>query len=341
MRNAFIQTLTEVAARDPRVTLVVGDLGFGVVTDFAKRFPGQFLNVGVAEQNMTAVAAGMALAGRIVFAYSIANFPTLRCLEQVRNDVCYQNANVTIVAIGGGMAYGALGATHHATEDLAVMRTMPGMKVVAPGDPREAAAATRAAAAGIGPTYVRLGRADEPIVHTGEVPWALGRAIPVREGRRLTLISTGEMLATAVGAADRLADRGCDVRVLSMHTLKPLDGEAVVEAASQTGTIVTLEEHSVIGGLGGAVAETLSEAQLGNVRFQRIGLPSEFTKEVGDQEYLRRHYGLDVDSVVRRVAELLKQDCPAAPEGAGGEDGAGNAESPPDRRITTSTEDSR
>jgi len=306
MRTAFIQTLTEVAAADRRVTLVVGDLGFGVVTDFAERFPDQFVNVGVAEQNMISVAAGMALAGRIVFAYSIANFPTLRCLEQVRNDVCYQGANVTIVAVGGGVAYGALGATHHATEDLAVMRAMPGMNVIAPGDPRETAAATRAAAAGIGPSYLRLGRADEPTVHTGEVPWSLGRAIRVREGRHLTLIATGGMLPTAVAAADRLHERGHSARVLSMHTLKPLDAEAVLQAARETGTIVTLEEHSVIGGLGGAVAETLCEAGLGNVRFQRIGLPSQFTKEVGDQEYLRRHYGLDVDSVVARVVELIE-----------------------------------
>jgi len=307
MRTAFIQTLTDAAAADRRVTLVVGDLGFGVVTDFAGQFPDQFLNVGVAEQNMTSVAAGMALAGRIVFAYSIANFPTLRCLEQVRNDVCYQGADVTIVAVGGGVAYGALGATHHATEDLAVMRAMPGMNVIAPGDPLETAAATRAAAAGIGPTYLRLGRSNEPTVHAGQLPWSLGRAIRVREGRDLTLIATGGMLPTAVAAAEQLDQSGHAARVLSMHTLKPLDTQAVLLAARETGTIVTLEEHSIIGGLGGAVAETLCEAGLGNVRFQRIGLPSAFTKEVGDQEYLRRHYGLDVESVVRRVTELFEQ----------------------------------
>src|SRR5713226_3860325 len=156
MRNAFILALTDLAAQDPRITLVVGDLGFGVVVDFSKRFPKQFINAGVAEQNMTSLAAGLALSGKIVFTYSIGNFPTLRCLEQIRNDVCYHNANVKIVSVGGGFSYGSLGMSHHATEDLAIMRALPGMVVVAPGDPMEAACATRAVAAYDGPCYLRL-----------------------------------------------------------------------------------------------------------------------------------------------------------------------------------------
>ena len=304
MRTTFIKTLTEAAARDPRVTLVVGDLGFGVVTDFAQRFPLQFLNVGVAEQNMTGVAAGMAMAGKIVFTYSIANFPTLRCLEQIRNDVCYHNANVVVVAVGGGYAYGALGMTHHATEDLAILRSLPQMTVLAPGDPIEAAAATKAAAAGMGPVYLRLGRDKEPIVHQGPISWSVGKALTVRDGSDLTLISTGAMLATTVTVADMLADRGIHARVLSMHTVKPLDADAVFAAARDTGRIATIEEHSILGGLGGSVAEVLCEADIPNVRFRRIGLPSRFTKDVGDQDYLRKLHGLDPYSILERLQEL-------------------------------------
>jgi transketolase len=305
MRTAFIRTLTEVAAIDPRVMLVVGDLGFGVVTDFAQRFPRQFLNVGVAEQNMTGVAAGLALAGKTVFTYSIANFPTLRCLEQIRNDVCYHNANVVVVAVGGGFSYGALGMTHHATEDLAIMRALPQMTVIAPGDPLETQAATRIAATGIGPVYLRLGRAGEPSVHEETLRWSLGKALTVREGRDLTLISTGAMLKTAVSAGDLLAEHGFRARVLSMHTLKPLDTDAILAAARDTRLVVTVEEHSILGGLGGAVAEVLCEADMPNVRFRRIGLASSFAKAVGDQDYLRRFHGLDAPSIASRVLQLL------------------------------------
>ena len=304
MRTAFIETLTELAAEDPRITLVVGDLGFGVVTDFAKRFPKQYLNAGVAEQNMTGLAAGLAMAGKIVFTYSIANFPTLRCLEQIRNDVCYHNTNVVVVAVGGGLSYGSLGMSHHATEDIAILRSLPRMTVVAPGDPFEAKAATRAAAAGIGPVYLRLGRAGEPLVHEKPVPWRLGKALTVRRGSDITLISTGAMLQTAVLAADALAAEGLSVEVLSMHTIKPLDTDAIIDAARRTRRIVTLEEHSILGGLGGAVAEVLCESEVSNVRFQRIGLPSEFGKHIGEQEYLRRIYGLDVDSVIRCLRRM-------------------------------------
>src|ERR1700674_158007 len=174
MRAAFFRALMDVASNDQRITLIVGDLGFGVVEPFAKQFPAQFLNAGVAEQNMTGVAAGMALMGRVVFTYSIANFPTLRCLEQIRNDVCYHRANVKIVALGGGFAYGALGMTHHATEDLAILRALPEMTVIAPGDPIETVHATRAIASTPGPVYLRLGRAGEAAIHTGPLEFQLG-----------------------------------------------------------------------------------------------------------------------------------------------------------------------
>jgi transketolase len=308
MRGAFFRALLALAERDRRVNLIVGDLGFGVVEEFACRFPDRFLNAGIAEQNMTGIAAGMALSGKIVFTYSIANFPVLRCLEQVRNDVCYHNANVKIVAVGGGLAYGSLGATHHATEDLAIMRSLPRMVVVAPGDPAEAEAATRAVAAHAGPCYLRLGRAGEAKVHRGEIDFQLGKAIPVRQGSDLTLISTGGLLETALQAAESLYHAGLQTRVLSMHTVKPLDASAILSAARETGAVFTLEEHSVDGGLGGAVAELLAEAGESPLTFRRFGLPSAFSSVIGTQEYLRARHGLSAEAVALAIASILKND---------------------------------
>jgi len=305
MRTAFIQTLTELATDDPNVTLVVGDLGFGVVQEFARRFPRQFVNAGVAEQNMTSLAAGMALCGKRVYTYSIANFPTLRCLEQIRNDICYHNADVTVVAVGGGFAYGALGMTHHATEELAVLRAMPNITVVAPGDPIETTGLIRALAEQRGPAYLRLGRAGEETIHTGDVSVELGRALTVRPGKDLTLISTGGMLGVAVKVSDTLKSCGLGIRVLSLHTLKPLDEQAIVKAARETRHVLTLEEHSIIGGLGGAVAEVLCEAGLDGVRFRRLGVPSQFCSEIGDQNHLRAFHGLSPEGVARSVLALL------------------------------------
>ncbi len=305
MRTAFIKTLFEMAQKDRRIMLVVGDVGFGVVTPFMEDLPAQFVNAGVAEQNMTGMAAGIALSGKIVFTYSIANFPTIRCLEQVRNDICYHDANVKIVSVGGGMSYGSLGITHHATEDIAIMRSLPNMVVVAPGDPIEARLATRAVMEHPGPCYLRLGRNGEPTVHRPEVDFQLGKAILVREGKDLTFIVSGGLLPEVIAAADGLKKRGITARVLSMHTVKPLDREAVLTAARETPLIFTVEEHSIIGGLGGAVAEILMEADLSHVGFKRIGLNDAFSKKVGDQNYLRAEYGLDAGGILRTVESVL------------------------------------
>ncbi|HET9766280.1 MAG TPA: transketolase C-terminal domain-containing protein [Thermoanaerobaculia bacterium] len=305
MRTAFLDTLYELAKADRRIVFITGDLGFSVVERFMTELPDQFVNAGVAEQNMTSLAAGMALMGKVVFTYSIANFPTLRCLEQVRNDVCYHEANVKVVAVGGGFTYGAMGASHHATEELGVMRMMPGMVVVAPADPIEARAATRAVVAHDGPCYLRLGKAGEPNVHEGPIDFQLGRAIRLRDGKDLTLISTGGMLGTALAVAERLAERGVQARVLSMHTLKPLDEEAVRAAARDTGAVATLEQHSIIGGLGSAVAEVLAELPGERVRFRRIGIPSAFSERVGSQKWLEQLHGLDEAGVLAQVETLF------------------------------------
>jgi transketolase len=294
----------ELAEQDDRIYLIVADIGFGVVEPFARQFPKRFLNVGVAEQNLTGIAAGVALDGKIVFTYSIANFPILRCLEQIRNDVCYHKANVKIVSVGGGYSYGSLGMTHHATEDIAILRALPEMTVVAPGDPVEVRAATRAMIAHNGPCYLRLGRAGEPAIHHADVDFQIGKAIQVRDGDGLTIISTGAMLQSAVEVADRLSEREIQTRVLSMHTVKPLDEDAVLAAARETRAVVTLEEHSVTGGLGGAVSECLAESGI-SVPFQRLGLPSAFCSHVGSQEYLRSKSNLSPDSILATLESLL------------------------------------
>ena len=305
MRDAFIAQLTRLAARDPRIMLVTGDLGFGVLNDFAARFPRQYLNAGVAEQNMTGLATGLALEGRIVFTYSIANFPTLRCLEQIRNDACYHGASVKVVAVGGGFSYGALGMSHHATEDIAILRSLPDLTVVCPGDDWEATEATTAIASEPGAAYLRLDRAGaEGAPHGGE-RFVLGRSRRLREGRDVTLIATGGILGVALRAAEALGDDGISCRVLSMHTIKPLDEEAVLAAARETGGIVTVEEHSVIGGLGGAVAECCLERGVPPRRFTRVGLRAGFSSIVGSQDYLRSRYGMDAHAVETTVRRLL------------------------------------
>ena len=306
MRTAFADTLVDLATSDEGIFLLMGDLGYGVLDEFAKRFPKRFINAGVAEQNMTGVAAGLALSGKIVFTYSIANFPTIRCLEQIRNDVCYHNANVKVVSVGAGLAYGTLGATHHGTEDIALLRSLPNMTVVVPADPIESRLATRAIHAKKGPCYLRLGRSGEPIVYQDEPNFVLGKAIKVREGEDLTLIATGGITHSAVCAADALAEQGLSVRVLSMHTIKPIDVDSIRNAAIETGGIVTIEEHGQIGGLGSAVEEVLVEHTDCRIEFKKLSLGNTFCHAVGSQEYLRERLSLSVNDIVRIVWNTLR-----------------------------------
>lgn len=300
MRTAFIETLLEEAERDERIWLLTADLGYSVLEPFAARFADRYVNVGVAEQNLIGVAAGLAHSGLRPFVYSIANFPTLRCFEQIRNDVCYHKANVTIVAVGGGLAYGPQGYTHHGVEDLAVMRALPGMTVVAPGDPVETRLATRALCRADGPKYLRLGKAKEPIVHDRVPDFALGKAIPVRPGDDVTIISTGGILADAVAASDDLAKRGIRAGVISMPTLKPFDADAVIRVALRSGAVLAVEEHSVSGGLGSAVAESLFEAGV-TIRFRKMGIPDRPYHLIGSQNFLKQKL---IGDLVQAAREL-------------------------------------
>ena len=304
MRNAFIRGLTALAGRDDRVVLLSGDLGYKIFDDFAARFPGRFINAGVAEQNMVGVATGLALEGFRPFVYSIATFVTLRCFEQIRDDVCYNAVPVTIVGVGGGFSYGANGPTHHATEDIAIMRALPNMSVVCPGDPLEAELAVAAAASHEGPLYLRLGRAGEPVVHRGPPGLEIGLSIKVREGRDVALVSTGGMLPVAVAAADLLEAENVSCRIISMHTVKPLDTAALEACCRQTKALFTLEEHSRIGGLGSAVGEWLSDSGK-SCKLTCFGTKDRFEDTAGSQDYLRQRQGLSAQQIAQRVVERL------------------------------------
>ncbi|MCK9275943.1 MAG: hypothetical protein M0P57_12725 [Syntrophales bacterium] len=301
MRDTFVKTLSEIAGTDKNVMLVTGDLGFGVLTNFANTFPLQYLNAGVSEQNMTGLAAGMALEGKTVFTYSIGNFPTLRCLEQIRNDVCYHNANVKIVSIGGGFCYGPLGVSHHATEDLAIMRALPNLTVFAPGDLAETSLATKAAYQITGPCYLRLGRGNESCVHDKMPDFAVGKAIPVIMQGDTVLLSTGGILGNVIEAYKILKERKIYGSVYSVPSLKPFDCELIRYLSETSKLIVTVEEHSIIGGLGGAVAEVLAELKGKKPPLIRIGLGDTFSCEVGDQEHMRTVYGLSPDAIAERI----------------------------------------
>ena len=306
MRTAFIETLLELADKDSRIWLLCADLGYSVLEPFRDRFPDRFVNVGVAEQNMTGIAAGLAREGKVAFCYSIANFPTLRCLEQIRNDVCYHDCNVKIVSIGGGVAYGSQGYTHHAIEDLAVMRALPNMVVAAPGDPLEVRSLTHALASHPGPCFLRLGKAGEAVVHNAAPVIKIGQALPLREGGDVMLLSTGGMLEITLQAAERLHQtEGVAAGVTSMPFLKPLDTAYVTDAARCTTLICTVEEHGPIGGLGEAVASCLARTSGNRTTLLPLNLPEGSTKVAGDQHWLRTRGGLDCDGIVAAVLNAL------------------------------------
>jgi transketolase len=303
MRDDFLNKLTQLAAEDRDVVLLTADLGFGVFEEFESTFPGQYFNVGVAEQNMTGLAAGLALEGKKVITYSIGNFPTLRCLEQIRNDGCYHDLNITIVASGGGFSYGSLGMSHHTTEDIAILRALPRMSVVVPGTDWEAGEATEALIKNNGVGYLRLDKtvADE----RGFSPFMLGGSIKYREGLDVTLIATGGILRDAIEAADTLKEQGVNASVISMHSIKPIDKDAIIAAANGTGGIVTVEEHNIDGGLGSAVSEVCMDNGTSPKVFLRIGLDDRYSSIVGSQDYLKMRYQMDSTAIVKRVKELL------------------------------------
>jgi transketolase len=301
MRTAFIEQLIEEAKRDSSVFLIVGDLGFSVVEPFMELFPDRFLNAGVAEQNMTGLAAGLSTQGYNVFTYSIANFPTLRCLEQIRNDVCYHDANVKVVAVGGGYAYASLGASHHATEDLGIMRVLPNILVSAPGDPVEARTIVKQLVRHKGPAYLRLGKAGEPVVHSAGANFEIGEAIKLFDGEKGVILTTGSMLKYAF---DHIKNNKLSYGLCSFPYVKPMDRETLIELSEKYDVFYTLEEHQRSGGFGSAVLETINDLYIEGLikripRINRIAIPDKYITVAGSQDHLRKLGGLTLEDVIR------------------------------------------
>jgi transketolase len=296
MKTAFYQAITELARDNPRMIFVKGDMAY--IPDYQAAFPAQYLDVGVAEQNMIGVAAGLALEGWIPFTYSIVNFATMRCLEQIRNDIAYPNLNVKVVSCGTGVSYGPLGVTHHATEDLAIMRAIPNLTIFSPCDPHETMAVTKAAFAHVGPCFIRNGHGGEPTVHKEPiVDFTVGKAIQLKEGNDAAILATGPTVYEALGAAVELAEEGYEVSCYSFPTIKPLDEEVINEAANQARLIVAAEDHNILGGFGSAVAEVVAELPARKAAFKRIGINDQFTSAIGSMEYLSRLYQIDKQAI--------------------------------------------
>lgn len=304
MRDTFVRTLVDLAKQDKNIELITGDLGFGVLKPFWEQCPDQFTNAGIAEQNMTSIAAGMALDGKNVFTYSIGNFPTLRCLEQIRNDCAYHQANVTVVCVGGGFVYGSLGMSHQATEDLAVLRALPNVVVMAPADTAEAEACTKALAKYQGTAYLRLGRGGEKRIHEKIDDFQIGRAIKVHDGEGTAILSTGAIFEEVAAAYDELKAKGYNPAVYTFPTVKPIDRETIEEISREFDLVVTVEEHNIVGGFGGAVAEVMAEMRKKKAQLLRIGLNDEYSVRVGNQKYLRQQYGMDSKAIIERLTSI-------------------------------------
>ncbi len=307
MRNAFIAELTELA-EDERLITLLADNGIIVYDEYARRRPKQLLNLGIAESNLIAMAAGMAGSGFIPFVYSIIPFLVMRPYEFVRDDICYQNRNVKLVGIGAGYAYSTLGPTHHGTEDVSILSCLPNLTILSPADPLETRQATRAAHEHEGPVYLRIGTGRNPDVLDGDSgAFTIGRARLLREGSDLAILSHGTILSEVLVAAKQLERQGISTRVLNMHSLSPLDSAAVVAAAKEIGTILTVEEHSIFGGLGSLVATTLMESQCGDANLKLMGLKRRFCESYGSVEDLRKELGLLATDIARAGAELARE----------------------------------
>ena len=306
MRDAFLKSLNHLAQNDKDLILLTADLGFGVFEQFEIDFPNQFFNVGVAEQNMTGLAVGLSLEGKKVVTYSIGNFPILRCLEQIRNDACYHESNLMIVGSGGGFSYGSLGMSHHTTEDIAILRALPSMTVVAPSTAWEAEQATEHLVKKGGVSYLRIDKTAAKEHNNKDRIFQLGKARKHAEGTDITLIATGGILYDAQEAANNLLTLGIKARVLGIHTIKPIDSNEIISAAKETGGIITIEEHNKDGGLGSAVAEVCMDNYIFPRKFLRIGLENTYSSIVGSQQYLKSRYKMDSKAILEATVKLLK-----------------------------------
>ena len=304
-RDAFARALEALATRDPRVVVLCNDsVSSSKLTHFAATFPDRLFNVGIAEQAMVGMAAGLAIGGQLPFVAGAGCFLTGRALEQIKADLAYTHTHVVLCGVSTGLAYGPLGATHHSIEDIAWVRAIAGMTVIVPADPAETAQAVEAAAALEGPVYLRLSRMGVPAVHPPDYRFEIGKAARLREGQDVTLIACGTLVPRALDAAELLAARGIEARVLNLATIRPLDVEAVLAAAAETGGIVTAEEHTVYGGMGSAVAEVVVQGPV-PVPMRILGVPGVFAP-TGSAEFLMAHFGLTAEGIAAAATDLLR-----------------------------------
>lgn len=306
MRNAYIAALYDLAKKNNRILALVADNGAVIYDKYRQDFPDRFLNFGISEASMVSSAAGLAVCGKIPFAYTIACFITMRAFEQVRNDVCLQKMNVKLVGIGAGFVYSNLGPSHHATEDIAIMRALPNMTIFSPCDSLEAKKATIAASQIDGPVYLRLSTGGTPAIYEKDYEFEVGRGVVLREGKDIAIISTGGIMYEALQAVDELANSGIFARLINIHTIKPIDKEIILKAASDTGVILTIEEHTIFGGLGSAVAEVVLENNNTSIRFKRLGLNGVFPSGYGTYQEMKEMNKLAKIDIVKAAKDLLE-----------------------------------
>ena len=304
MRKTFINTLVSLARNDERIFLITPDIGYSVLEIFQNEFPDRYINVGVAEQNSISIAAGIAMSGLIPYVYTINPFVCMRPYEQIRLDVAYMNNNVRIVGVGGGFSYGAAGATHHTTEDIAIMRVLPNMTVVCPGDPWEVEQALKESVNYKGPIFLRLGKQGEPLINKEDSDFKIGKAITIIKGNDATLISTGNTLEIANEVTEKLRNKNVDASLISMHTIKPFDAELIIEILRNGKPVFTIEEHSLIGGLGSAVADIIAESSFNPV-FKKFGTEDKFSHYVGGHNFIREKFGLTAENIIKKILNII------------------------------------
>lgn len=301
MRKIFFETLEKIAKDNRNIFLLTADLGVKFLDSLKNFDPQRFINTGIAESNMIGVAAGLAMSGKNVYCYSIIPFLIMRTFEQIRIDICYNDLSVKLLGSGGGLVYGAEGVTHHAIEDIALMRALPNMAIVAPGDALEAKSAAEASVNHKGPLYIRFGRDIDPLVHQEKgFNFEIGKGIVINRGKDVCLIAMGSMLYLAKQVADSLRSKGLSPTLVSMHTIKPLDKSLVEECLQDHKAIFTIEEHNIIGGLGSAICEVVAESRFNGI-FKRIGIPDEYCSDVGKVDYLREKVGLTPENIVNLI----------------------------------------
>lgn len=307
MRNTFIKILEQRTKENSNIMLLTGDLGFTVFENYATNFPHNFFNMGVAEANMMGVASGLSLTGKIPFVYSIAPFITLRPIEQIRNDVCLHNANVKIVGVGAGLSYSHAGPTHHINEDIGMLKTIPNITIICPSDPVEVELAVNFAIKHEGPIYIRLGKKGEPVLHKNKNGLDVKKAIEIRKGTDILLLSHGSIINNTLKTADILKKQGFSSSVVSIPTIKPIDLDFINRSLSRFKYIFTIEEHNIIGGLGSSVGEVIAESKKSPV-FKRIGINDQFCEIIGDHDYMRDYYGLSPSKISQTIVHTIKKN---------------------------------